>query len=100
MRRSALIQVECFYNVPIPEDLELSDKEAMDWALKQFVKNNTVDIVESNDGENPFRHEHMRTLDGRVKDFDSIEVQGIHDDDEVDKILKAIQNGQFKIKEN
>lgn len=93
-KRSVMIAVQCFYSVDLPDDMEFAnDEEAQNWALKQFVKNDLVDTVESNDGDQPFRKENCRTLDGRVTGFDNIQPEGIIVNNEIEQVLKAISKG-------
>lgn len=94
-KRSALISVQCFYNIEIPEDMEFANEdEEAKWALKEFRKNQIVNTVEFNVGDKPFRHEGERTIDGRVKNFDMIQVDCVVNDGEVDKLLDAISKNK------
>lgn len=43
-------------------------------------------------GCNSFIEEYSRTLDGRVKNFDMIQVDNITNDTEIDKLLEEISN--------
>ena len=92
-KRRTLILVQCFYNVEIPEDMEFANEdEEAKWALKKFRETQIVNDVERLYGCNSFIEEYSRTLDGRVKNFDMIQVDNITNDTEIDKLLEEISN--------
>lgn len=94
-KRSALISVQCFYNVDIPEDMEFTNEdEESKWALKKFRETQLVDVFERLHGGDSFVEESSRTLDGRVKNFDMVQVDGVVNDGEVDKLLDAISKNK------
>ena len=93
-KRRALISVQCFYNVEIPEDMEfINEDEEAKWALKKFRETQIVDVVERLHGDNSFVEECSKTLDGRVKNFDMVQVDNITNGSEIDKLLEEISNG-------